>query len=431
MVLKQTRARLAVAAASLAISAVMLSGAQAQEKTRLTFLTSSSGDVVAITQKLVEDFQAANPDIEIELETRPAGAEGDNIVKTRLATGEMTDIFQYNSGSLFQTLNPKQNLVPVSDQPFQKDVTDLYKSVVSADGEVYGTPMQTAMGGGILYNRKIYKELGLEVPKTWDQFMANNAKIKEAGKVPVVQSFGTTWTAQVFVLTNHYNVQAADPDFAKKYTANQAKYATTPAALSGFQKQADVLKAGYLNPDFAATTWNQGLGMIANGEAAHYPMITSSLPTLRKNFPEGLPDIGFFGMPGDNPEKNGLTSWMPAGIYIPKTTEKLDAAYRFLAFVASVDGCKSQVSAVPPAGPFMVNGCTLPADVPPVVSDMLPYFEEGRAAPALEFVSPIKGPNLEQIAVEVGMGSKTPEEGAKLYDEDVRKQALQLGLPGW
>ena len=39
------------------------------------------------------------------------------------------------------------------------------------------------MGGGIFYNTKIYEELGLSVPKTWDEFMANNEKIKAAGKV--------------------------------------------------------------------------------------------------------------------------------------------------------------------------------------------------------------------------------------------------------
>lgn len=79
-----------------------------------------------------------------------------------------------------------------------------------------------------------------------------------------------------------------------------------------------------------------------------------------------------------------------------------------------------------------MKGCTLPADVPPVVADLLPYFQEGgRSAPALEFLSPIKGPALEQITVEVGSGIRTAADGAALYDEDVKKQAQQLGLPGW
>jgi raffinose/stachyose/melibiose transport system substrate-binding protein len=63
---------------------------------------------------------------------------------------------------------------------------------------------------------------------------------------------------------------------------------------------------------------------------------------------------------------------------------------------------------------------------------MQAYFAaEDSTAPALEFLSPIKGPNLENITVEVGSGIRSPEDAAALYDEDVRKQAQQLGLPGW
>ena len=59
---------------------------------------------------------------------------------------------------------------------------------------------------------------------------------------------------------------------------------------------------------------------------------------------------------------------------------------------------------------------------------MLPYFEAADAtSPALEFLSPIKGPQLEQITVEVGSGLSTAD-GAALYDQDVEKQAQQLGL---
>jgi raffinose/stachyose/melibiose transport system substrate-binding protein len=123
---------------------------------------------------------------------------------------------------------------------------------------------------------------------------------------------------------------------------------------------------------------------------------------------------------------------MPAGLYIPQDTEHLEEAKRFVAFAASVEGCDSQTAAGGATGPYLVEGCTLPADVPPVVSDLLPYFQqEGATAPALEFLSPIKGPALEQITVEVGSGIRSAADGAALYDEDVRKQAQQLGLPGW
>ena len=55
----------------------------------------------------------------------------------------------------------------------------------------------------------------------------------------------------------------------------------------------------------------------------------------------------------------------------------------------------------------------------------------GETTPALEFLSPVKGPTLEQISVAVGHRPVGAAEGRAAYDEDVKKQAQQLGLPGW
>jgi raffinose/stachyose/melibiose transport system substrate-binding protein len=70
----------------------------------------------------------------------------------------------------------------------------------------------------------------------------------------------------------------------------------------------------------------------------------------------------------------------------------------------------------------------LPEDSYGAVKDMVPYFEAGNVAPALEFVSPIKGPNLAQLCTSVGSGTMSALEAAKSYDQDVEKQAKQLGL---
>ena len=102
----------------------------------------------------------------------------------------------------------------------------------------------------MLYNIPVYKKLNLQVPKTWDEFMKNNETIKKAGGIaPVEQTYGETWTSQLFVLGDYHNVEAQVPDFAQKYTAGQAKYATTPAALAGWQHIQDVNDAGYFNKD--------------------------------------------------------------------------------------------------------------------------------------------------------------------------------------
>lgn len=409
-----------------------IAGPSNADPVKITFLYDNNPATIAAAEKLVADFEAKNPDIKIETETRPGGGDGDNLIKTRLATGEMNDVFLYNTGSLFQQINPQKNLVDLTNEPWQANVLDSFKTVVTAGGKIYGAPILTAMGGGVLYNKKIFTDLGLSVPKTWADFMANNEKIKAAGKVPVIQTFKDTWTSQLFVLGDFYNVQAADPTFANDYTANKAKFATTPAALKGFQHQQDVFKAGDMNPDFAAASYDDGLKMLATGTGAQYPMLSFAVAAIKSNYPDNLKDVGFFALPGDDASKNGLTAWMPPGLYIPTTTSNLDAAKKFVAFVASKEGCDSQTAGAGASGPYLVKGCTLPDSVPPAVADLQQYFDKpGANSPALEFVSPVKGPSLEQITVQVGSGISTPADGAALYDEDVKKQAQQLGLAGW
>jgi raffinose/stachyose/melibiose transport system substrate-binding protein len=222
--------------------------------TEITFLLPGSDDnVVAAGNALIEAFQAANPNITVKQETRPGGSEGDNLVKTRLATGEMAEVFAYNNGSLLQAIKPEQNLLPLDDQPWVGQIDELFaESSKGSDGKIYGGPYGTAFGGGVLYHIPTYEKLGLEIPKTWDEFMANNKKIKDSGVAPVEQTYGETWTSQLFVLGDFHNVAAAVPNFAADYTANKAKYATTPEALAGFEHMQQVYEAGYFNKDFAS-----------------------------------------------------------------------------------------------------------------------------------------------------------------------------------
>ncbi len=417
-----------------ALAAIFALSAGASSAQELTVLIDNNPDTVAITDALTAAYSAANPGVTFEIELRPGGGEGDNIVKTRLATEEMTDIFSYNSGSLFQALKPTRTLEPLDDLPNLGNIIDSYlPTVTGTNGSVYGVPNKTAMGGGIFYNIAVYERLGLSVPKTWDEFMANNAAIAAAGDVaPVAQTYRDTWTSQLFVLADYFNVQAVEPNFAEEYTGNIAKYASTPAAMAGFQHLQDVYEAGYLNDDFGAATYPDGLRMVATGEAAHYPMLTFAVGAIQQNHPDQLNDVGFFAQPGDSADSNGLTIWMPNSYYIPRGSENADVAKDFLNFVATTEACDVITEAVGATGPYLINGCGLPGDVPKAVSDMLPYFQEaGRTAPALEFLSPVKGPALEQITVEVGSGIRDAASAAALYDQDVEKQAKQLGLPNW
>lgn len=405
------------------------------EEVTLTYLVDNSEINSTIATVLAEAYMEQNPNVTIIIEERPGGTEGDNLVKTLLATEEMSDLFWYNSGALLQALNPNQTLVDISDQPFMDNISDAFIPTVSSGDAIFGVPMGTGMGGGILYNTAVYEELGLEVPLTWDEFVANNEVIAEAGITPVMATFGpnSVWTSQLFVLADYYNIEAAVPGWAELYTNNEAHYSDTPAALAGFQRMEQAYEEGWFQDGYATEDFEPGLEILASGEAAHYPMLTFSIGTIEANFPDLADNVGFFAQPGDDPESNGVTLWMPPATYIPQTTEgaELEAALDYLSFIATVEATEIITEAIAPQGPYLIEGAELPEDVHPAIQDLAAYIERGDVFPALEFVSPLKGPNLQSILVSVGTGQMTAEEAAEAYDYDVENQALQLGLPGW
>ena len=420
-----------VVAATAVVSLAACGGsgdASSSGKTTITLLTDNAETTVKPAKAIAEAFEKANPTITVKLESRPGGADGDNLVKTKLSTGDMADVFWYNSGSLLQALSPEKNLVDLTGDPALKDTDPAFLPTVTQNGKVYGAPVGTVMGGGILYNKEVYSKLGLSVPKTWAEFESNSDKIKAAGITAVVGSFKDTWTSQLFVLGDFHNVAAANPSFAADYTANKVKYATDPTAVKGFEKTAEAKARGWLNKSAGSTTFDQGMKLLASGKAGQYPLLTFPVGTLSK---EDAAKIGFFGIPGDDASKNGATIWPGNGQYIPKTSKHIDAAKKFIAFVASPAGSEVYSSAAPPTGPYMVIGSKVPADAPPVAQDLQAYIDAKATTPALEFLSPVKGPSLEQITVAVETGQTSGKDGAAQYDADVTKQAKQLGLPGW
>lgn len=404
----------------------------APEPVILSLLGPSNPNDALMVEALTNAYTALHPNVTFEIEVAASGgSEVDNLVKTRLATGEMNDIFYYNSGALLQALNPSQTLVDLANEAFMANIDDAFKPTVSQNNGIFGVPVGFASGGGILYNKNIYEELGLSIPTTWDEFAANNEAIKEAGYAPVLQTFGDTWTAQLFVLADMYNVAQAYPNFAEEYTNNQAKYATLPEAMAGFAYLQEGFEKGWYQDDFATTLFTQGIDLIANGEVAHWAMGTFVMPAIAETYPDKVADFGYFGLPGPAGTTPGTTIWMPLAFYAPTTSEHIDVVKDFFAFVASTDGVDVINEAVLPSGPYLIKGATLPDEVAPFVKDLNGYIESGNAYPALEFLSPVKGPNLEQICVAVGTGQMSAAEGAAAYDEDVVKQAQQLGLPGW
>lgn len=151
----------------------------------------------------------------VEIEYRVGGSDGDNIVKTRLASGEMTDICAYNSGALLSALNPGEYFVDLTTNPEILDrLDDTYISAVTVDDKTFGIPVCATQSGAVMYNKDLYEEYNLETPNTWDEFIANCQVLKDAGENAVIGSFADSWTTQVIFLGDNANIMHLNPEFA-------------------------------------------------------------------------------------------------------------------------------------------------------------------------------------------------------------------------
>ncbi|HHV11874.1 MAG TPA: carbohydrate ABC transporter substrate-binding protein [Clostridiales bacterium] len=389
-------------------------------------LTNTSGmeGLQAVIEKAEEKFG-----FKIELDnTGSGGTEYNSLVRTRLISGEMADILYYNAGAVLKKQHPEDYFMDLSgNKAIMERLDETFIKTVSVGKETYGVPVSSSQAGGILYNKAKYKELGLEVPHTWADFLANCEKAKEAGETAVISSFGSGWCQIVPSLGNYYNVHSAYPDFAERLEAGKAKFAELPEATKSISKCADLIP--YINEDFMATTYDDACDRFAQGEGVHFIMLTQALSNIYSLYGKEVTDnIGVFGVPGDNPDDHGLTIWMPNCLYGNKDSKNKDAIMAFFEFYISDEALDTYASFSPPDGPYLVKGFEMPENVYPLVKeDMQAYFDAGKVYPAMEFEVSLEDGQFAALISELTLGVISTEKAAQTYDENLKQSAIQLG----
>ena len=355
-----------------------------------------------------------------EIYLRPSG----NYVKSLLAMGDMTDLCVYNSGSLFKALNPDVYFADLSNESFAKRIDEAFTQSVSVSGGLYGIPLSTSYVGGWLYNKDIHEQLGLDEPRTWEELMANCEAISQAGILPVIGGYKDGWSSQIVLLADYHNLVHEYPNFADDYNARRAGFSSTPAALRGFEKLYELHEKAYLNADANEISHKDACRMFAEGKAAYLPSLSNSLPLIEEANPDKINRIGVFGQPGDDVNHQGITVWLPSGIYLSNTSQNIEAAKRWMTFYLSDEGLNAFAAGNKLTGPYVIDNVKSNRSNYTCIDSLSRYSEQNSAVPALEFSSALKGTNLSQITQECAAGLITPKAAAQLYDQDVERGAL-------
>ncbi|OCT15330.1 hypothetical protein A8709_14660 [Paenibacillus pectinilyticus] len=257
----------------------------------------------------------------------------EKVMKTKFATGEMTDIVMYYGGYQLSAIQPDKNFVDMSAEPWVADLKDFVLPQVKVKNKVYGLPIWEGSVSGMLYNKAIFAKYNIKVPTTQEEFLAACETLKKNGVAPIYMAFKDTWP--LLPQFGFDPVFKKDATLLDKLNANQTKFADVKEMkdLVGWYKL--LADKGYLGDKFSTNTWDGQPAAIASGKYAMiYAWDTYIDSDLEKKEPGISSKIGL--MPSFMGVNNEGTYEGPNAIatYVNKNSKHVDQAKAFIKFLA-------------------------------------------------------------------------------------------------
>ncbi|MDR3759537.1 MULTISPECIES: extracellular solute-binding protein [Enterocloster] len=142
----------------------------------LEIVTNADEQTFNAVNGVFEKFMEENPGVKISYTTQ--GSDYEQLMKARMASNDLPDIFATHGWSVARY---SEYLRPLNDQPWFGTVEEAFKrNIENADGQIFVLPLNMDQGG-LMYNKTLLAELGIEIPKTWDEFMAACQLAKDKG----------------------------------------------------------------------------------------------------------------------------------------------------------------------------------------------------------------------------------------------------------
>ena len=242
--------------------------------------SASSDDMLTLNgdrADFVEAYESAGTELEkitgygIEPRNVPSTENYQQVIRSSLQSNSATDIIKWWSGYRLQELARTGGLADLTDQWDQAVdkgwVNPDTEASFSYDGKVYAMPMYKSYWV-MYYNKHVYEDLGLSVPETWDDFISNAEKIKDAGITPFFATQEAGWTSFIWF---EEILSKLDPDFYVKLLNGDAEYTDGPAQQA-MKIWSDMYEKGLFTPP--DTAWDSEPALFQDGKVAMVPMGT-------------------------------------------------------------------------------------------------------------------------------------------------------------
>lgn len=320
---------------------------------------------LAAAEALIADFEAANPDIDVQLTNFDHEAYK-NAIRNFL-TADPPDLANWYAANRMRPFVEAGLFADISDVWANNGLMDsLASSVLSStiDGKQYAIPY-TYYQWGIYYNRDAYKAAGVDVPGpegvSWDQFLANCEKFKAAGIDCVTTGSSALWpVAGIF---DYVSMRTNGYQFHSDLAAGKISW-TSPEVGAVFDNLGKLQP--YVTANHAAIDWQDAAALLVQGKAANYVMGNFAVGVFKEG---GMTNdnLGFMVFPEITPGIARAEEAPTDTIHLTSGAKNPEDAKKFLAYVASAEAQSKWNAAVgqlptnknatvDPADPFLTAG---------------------------------------------------------------------------
>ncbi len=230
---------------------------------------------------------------------------------------------------------------------FSTDLSDYYKkydwhkslnaasvTLATFDGKQYFVP--TEIGASVVWYRKdLHDKLGLSVPKTWDEMMANAAKAKAAGIAPFMLSNQKKWPSQFMwsaMMVNKHGLDAYDG------LVNNTIPWTDPRAVDITAMMQKLAQDGMFEPDFNSIDFAPAQVPWTQGQALYWYMGSFILGSFRGDQKQCcVVPTDWFAFPAMGDRKPVMSIYDEDTIMIHAASKNKDAAAEFVNWMVSAE----------------------------------------------------------------------------------------------
>ncbi|MGI8314130.1 ABC transporter substrate-binding protein [Halobacillus mangrovi] len=360
-------------------------------------------------QKIIDKFQEENPDINVEFEPSK-NTEYNTILNTALKSGEGPDIIHLRPYAPGIELADAGYLEPLDDlEGLNKFSEDTLAASKGSDGKQYGVPLNISTTQ-MFYNKKVFDELSLEEPKTWEEFISLNETLKKEGYTPISLGSKEGWLLSLshgIIGPAHYGGN----EFVDKITAGEKDF-TSEEFQSSIDAMDELKK--YFPENYEGLGMEDIRTMFFTGDAAMFPLGSWEIEVLREMNPDL--ELGFFPMPSAVGKEPTITTWVDGSYAVNANSEHKEAAKKFVQFMTTEEFGKlftkefKMISAIPgiESDDQLVNNLSKAVEEMSTPYMMLVHFSGG---------NPTTKATLETELQGMYLGERTPEEVAKAIQE--------------